>query len=148
MQFFLMFFYLGGVALAIYLINNQNIEWKRVLSLVLLTPLLFGIIVFLVDIFVPSEDELIYGNFSAVLLTMLYTLLIMLPSLMIASVGVLIFEKKFNPTPLKLFLWAIMMGGTSAIIPSLFISPIFIIVAMVLAPLVVMIEHYYLGGSR
>lgn len=149
MQFFLIATYFLAIFLAIYLSKKYQIEWRRVLTLMILPPILFGVIVIFFNFFISfQEDDLHIGIILSAILSIVYSFLFMLPSLMMASVSILIVEKKLHPKPMNLFLWAVLIGGLSSIIPAMLMSPIFIVVAMITGVLAVIFEHYYLGGAK
>ena len=115
-------------------IRNEKLSIKKYVSLIFLPPVL-------VSIYIGNVyNHLLNSTFM--LSVTFYGLIFMSPALMFYTVHTLSLEKKFSPSKWKLFIWAGLLGGLSAL-PYLLVAPIeFIAVPIVTGSLAMMIVYY------
>ena len=126
-------------------IRNEKLSVLKYLGLIILPSILVGIagsIISLYSYFFEVEDYKAFPSLLIIVFPSIYGLIIMSPALMFYSVYTLSLEKKFSPSKWKLFMWAGLLGGLSAL-PYLLVAPIeFIAVPIVTGSLAMMIVYY------
>jgi len=126
-------------------IHNEKLSIWKFISLVLLPSTLVGVggyIVSLYSYFFEVRDYNFFPSPFIILFPAIYGLIIMLPALMFYAVHTLSLEKKFSPSKWKLFMWAGLLGGVSAL-PYLLTAPFgFILVPIITGSLAMMIVYF------
>ena len=129
-----MFFLLAIIAIfivVIFVIVKFKLDWLRFFILLLLPPFLFGLCGGLEDI---------KHFFETTGMIFIMSLWFMFPALIIFSIFVQLFEKKFNPNFFVLILVATIIGGLSAA-PYLFKEAFF--TALITAPIATFLERIF-----
>ena len=126
-------------------IRNEKLSVLKYLGLIILPSILVGIAAYIISLysyFFAVEDYKAFPSLLIILFPSIYGLIMMSPALMFYSVHTLSLEKKFSPSKWKLFMWAGLLGGLSAL-PYLLVAPIeFIVIPIVTGSLAMMIVYY------